>query len=549
MNDRLSTLESRVDQLTRQVSDLERRISALDRSETATETPTAAPIAPETDLGAVFSLVGRTLLALGGAYLLRALTEAGALPQILGVSLAAVYAAGWVYLADRAGAAGRSASAAFHLGSAALVGYPLLWETTARLHLLGPSASASALVAVTVGILAVARRHKLEPGAWVGVVAADLTAVALLLGTRAVAPFAGALVVSGLATLVLWDSKGSPLAWVSAAVADLAVVVLTLGAVIQSAGFSIAAAVTVQLTLFLGYLAIFFRRNAVERKEATVFELAQGGAATAIGYGGAAVIAATPAALTAVLLIGLAGAVVCYGTAFRFFSRVGEGRNAVFFAGLALVVVLFATGAAIPRPAWVWATLAVLSFALGRRIPAIALSLHGSAYLLAAAAASGLLKFSLWAFAAPAAISWPAFSSSSLLVVGAGIAASILGAPEAAGWRTWARLPRTLALCVTLLGASAGVLLLLSPLAGTDPARVAALRTAILAIASVALAAVSSRTRLEEAGWLSSAILVLGGIKLVVEDFPRGRPSTLFLGLGFYGVALILASRLARRAP
>jgi hypothetical protein len=85
--------------------------------------------------------------------------------------------------------------------------------------------------------------------------------------------------------------------------------------------------------------------------------------------------------------------------------------------------------------------------------------------------------------------------------------------------------------------------------AGADGARLAALRTAILALASVALAAVSSRTRLKEASWLSSAILVLGGIKLVVEDFPRGRPETLFLGLGFYGVALILASRLARRAP
>jgi len=549
VDDRLSTLESRVDQLTRQVSDLERRISALDRREIAAQAPASVPIGPEPELGAVFSLVGRTLLALGGAYLLRALTEAGTLPQIAGVSLAAAYAAGWIVLADRAGAAGKSASAAFHLGSAALVGYPLLWETTARLKLLGPSASASALVALTVAILAVARRHKLEPGAWVGVVAAGVTAVALLFGTRAVAPFTAALVVTGLATLVLWDSKGSPLAWVSAGVADLAVVVLTLGAVIQSAGFSIAAALAVQITLFLGYAGIFFRRNVVERQRATVFELSQGGAATLVGFGGAAVIAETPAALTAVALIGLAGALASYGIAFRFLSRVGEGRNAVFYAGLALTMVLFATGAAIPRPEWVWATLAVLAFALGRRIPAIALSLHGSVYLLAAAAASGLVKFSLWAFAAPVTSSWPSFSSSSLLVVGAGIAASVLGVPQAAGWGAWARLPRVLALCVTLLGASAGALLLLSPVAGADGARLAALRTAILTLASVALAAVSSRTRLKEAGSLSSALLVLGGIKLVVEDFPRGRPLTLFLGLGFYGVALILASRISRRTP
>jgi len=159
------------------------------------------------------------------------------------------------------------------------------------------------------------------------------------------------------------------------------------------------------------------------------------------------------------------------------------------------------------------------------------------------------VKFSLWAFAAPVTSSWPSFSSSSLLVVGAGIAASVLGVPQAAGWGAWARLPRVLALCVTLLGASAGALLLLSPVAGADGARLAALRTAILTLASVALAAVSSRTRLKEAGSLSSALLVLGGIKLVVEHFTRGRPLTLFLGLGFYGVALILASRISRRTP
>ncbi len=393
-----------------------------------------------------------------------------------------------------------------------------------------------------------ARRHELEPGAWVGVVGAAVAAGALLFGTRAVPPFAAALVVCGLATLALWDSKGFPPAWVSAAVADLAVVVLTLGAVVQSSGFSIAAVLTVQLTLFLGYVGIFFRRNVVESKEATLFEMAQGGAATLIGLGGAAATAETPASLTAVLLVGLTAAAFCYRSAIRLLSNVGEGRNAVFYSGLALAMVLFATGASIPRPEWVWAALAVLSFVLGGRIPASVLSLHGSAYLLASAAASGLLKFSLWAFAAPATTAWPALSSSSLLVVGAGIAASVLGFPEAARRGTWTRLPRAVALCITLLGVSAGALLLLAPLAGADASRLAVLRTAILAIAAVALASLSRRARLEEARWLSSAVLVLGGIKLVVEDFPRGRPATLFLGLGFYGAALILASRLARRS-
>ena len=548
MDERLSSLESRVDRLARQVSDLERRMSRLDRGEIAAPVPAPVAPAPESDFGAIFSLIGRALLALGGAYLLRALTEAGALPQLAGVSLAAVYACFWIFFADRAGAAGRSTSAAFHLGSAALVGYPLLWETTVRLHALGPSASAVALVGFTVAILAVARRRKLEPGSWVGIIAAEVTAVALLFGTRAVVPFVAALVVLGLAALGLWDSKGSPLAWFSAAVADLAVVVLTLGVVIQNAGFSVTAALAVQLALFLGYSGVFFRRNVVERKEATVFEMAQGSAAALIGYGGAAAVAETTTARVSVLFLGLASALTFYGAAFRSPSRPGEWRSRIFLSGLALSIALIVTGASLARPAWLWAILAVLSFALGRRIKAIALSQHGGVYLFAAALASGLLQFSLWTLAAPSTTAWPSFSYSSLLVLAAGLASSVVGVPQAPDRGRWFRLPRALALFVTLLGLCAVAMLLLSPAAGADGARLAALRTAVLASASVGLAAISRRTRMKEAAWLSHALLVLCGIKLLVEDFPRGRPATLFLGLGFYGAALILAPRLTRRA-
>jgi hypothetical protein len=552
VSDRLSNLESRVDELARQVSALERRISALDRGETAAEAPPSARPAPESDVGAVFALVGRTLLALGGAYLLRALTGGGTLAPVVGVSLAAAYAAAWVFLADRAGAAGKPTSASFHVGSAALIGYPLLWETTLRLHLLGPAASAFALVGFTVAILAVARRRRLEGGAWVGSIAADATAVALLFGTRAVVPFVAALVVLGLATLGLQDSKGSPLAWIGAGVADVAVVLLTLGAVIQNAGFSIDAAILVQLALFLGYFAVFFRRDVVQGNEATWFEIAQGAAATLVGYGGATILADSEAAAIAVPLVGLVVAALGYGALSRSLSKAGGERTGFFFAGLALAAVLFAAGAALSRPAWPWTILALAFFALGKRIPAVVLGLHGAVYLFAAAAASGLVRFWLWAFAAKATTAWPPFSSSSLLVLGTALACLFLGVPEGAArteGRWWPRLPPALALLVALLGASAAAILLLSSLASVgsgefDPARLAALRTALLAVAAVGLAALSARARLKEAGWLSYALLALGGIKLIVEDFPRGRPGTLFLALAFYGAALILAPRL-----
>jgi hypothetical protein len=92
-------------------------------------------------------------------------------------------------------------------------------------------------------------------------------------------------------------------------------------------------------------------------------------------------------------------------------------------------------------------------------------------------------------------------------------------------------------------------MLLLSPMASVadglmDAGRLAAVRTAVLAAGAVGLAALSSLRRRIEALWLSQALLVLGGMKLAVEDFPRGRAGTLFLGLAFYGAALILMARL-----
>lgn len=79
-----------------------------------------------------------------------------------------------------------------------------------------------------------------------------------------------------------------------------------------------------------------------------------------------------------------------------------------------------------------------------------------------------------------------------------------------------------------------------------DAAVLASLRTAVLAVSAVALGTLAGRTGLREALWLLYPLLVLGGIKLILEDFQNGRAETLFIGLACYGCALIIAPRLAR---
>ena len=79
-----------------------------------------------------------------------------------------------------------------------------------------------------------------------------------------------------------------------------------------------------------------------------------------------------------------------------------------------------------------------------------------------------------------------------------------------------------------------------------DTGLLATLRTAVIAAGALALAGLSRWRRLYDASLLVVPVLVLGGIKLVIKDFPLGRPSTLFIALALYGTTLIVAPRLAR---
>ena len=79
-----------------------------------------------------------------------------------------------------------------------------------------------------------------------------------------------------------------------------------------------------------------------------------------------------------------------------------------------------------------------------------------------------------------------------------------------------------------------------------DAGIVAAVRTSIVAVAAVALAALSRIPASVDLRWLVYPLFLFGALKLALEDLPNGRPSTLFVAFAFYGVALIIAPRLAR---
>ncbi|MDH3415766.1 MAG: hypothetical protein OEM64_05580, partial [Gammaproteobacteria bacterium] len=83
--------------------------------------------------------------------------------------------------------------------------------------------------------------------------------------------------------------------------------------------------------------------------------------------------------------------------------------------------------------------------------------------------------------------------------------------------------------------------------ADANPAILAALRTAILSAASVTLALSSRFKRWPEARWLVYPVLLMVGVKLLLEDFPNGQPATLFVALALVGSALLLVAKLLSR--
>jgi hypothetical protein len=149
----------------------------------------------------MLSFVGRTFVALGGAYLLRALTDAALVPLPQGTALGLAYAMGWLVMSDLAGAANRRTSAAFHGLVSTIIAFPLLWESVTRFQLLTPNAAAIGVTLVTALTLAAALRQGSQVLAWIGVLAALTTSLALVAATGVVLPFAVVTIALGVATL------------------------------------------------------------------------------------------------------------------------------------------------------------------------------------------------------------------------------------------------------------------------------------------------------------------------------------------------------------
>ena len=272
---------------------------------------------------------GRVLLALGGAYLLRAVTEAGVLPAALGVVLGLAYGLAWAALAWRAAARGAQHSAVAHAVASAMVGFPLVWETTVRFGLLAPALGALLLLAYALALLAVAWLRNLRALAWIAGLGGFATGVATMFGSATLPPFVAVLVLLGGAVSAAEPYRGwRVLAWSSAGVTDLAVLVLALGAGFERSGVAPLPALAALLLVPVVYVGLFGGANLAGRRSIDLFAVLQSALAVLLGVGGALVaLGRVPQAEPWVGGGLVVAAVAAYGVGFRVVERSLHGRK------------------------------------------------------------------------------------------------------------------------------------------------------------------------------------------------------------------------------
>jgi hypothetical protein len=549
---------------------LEPPAATLARPSVETPIPPAAEAPLGLGLGA--ALVGRILLALGGGFLLRSITDSALLPPAAGAAIGLAYALAWAVLAELAARRGRARSAIAHASTTALLGFPLAWETTVRFGLLPPLGAVLLTGALAALLLVLAARHRLAALSALAVAAAGAGTLSISLGARRPEPAALLWAILAPAVVLIAHRHGwrAP-AWLAIAATALSFALVDLGVFVERAPVPARAGLALQLLLAVTTIAVTERllHRRSDHGWATFGWVSVGWAHLAVGlllgYGAALAVGARllPSALPAIGVASLAVALPLVARRAGWpalparWAELPDAHAERMSDALALALLAGGSGASWPGQAGVaWSLAALVLAALARRSLRRPPLVQAAALAVLAAFAGGLAATTLAAFTGAAPGVWGRASVAGALAPLVAAAAVAALPPCHAGrhraWPEWSEAAaRLAAVTVALLGA--GTILLrvveawLALDLDADRGALAATRTAALAMLAVIAAALSRVERLRHAAWLVYPLFAATAIKLVLEDLPHGRPATLFASLAGFGLALLVAPRLARR--
>jgi hypothetical protein len=505
----------------------------------------------ETPSGVV-PILGKAVLGIAGAYLLRAIAESSSVPKLPVLFIAILYACFWMVWAVRIHAASRFASITYGVTSALILS-PLLWESTVRFQVLSPAFAAAVTVAFVVLTIALAWRTDLQVIPWVATLASVITALALIIETHELVPLTAALLAVALVTeAAACLGHRLTLRAVPALAADFAVwlLVFVLASDTIPEGYHSATSGTIATLCFL-LLAIYGAsigvRSFALRHPITLFEVGQAVIAFALASYG--VLRATQGSIArplgaAFILL----AAVCYWGALSRFSDPAQTRNRRIFATWAAALLLAGTFLLLPsnlQIPFLCAASAAATFVY-TRTRKLSLGMHASFYLAAATVASTLPAYAANALAenVPGVPDWRVGIVAITAALCYGIGAST---QQDQGRRRllWV----TPAAIVGFIGSAlaiAAIVGLASKHLELAASSLSVIRTVVICALALALGFLSSLQKRVELAWLAYAAVALGTLKLLVEDLRFGNAASLVLSLLFYGLILILLPRVTK---
>jgi len=554
MNDLPEALEL----LASRVEALERRIDALEHPAEARVAAVQQPVAlaaeetPIEEAGNIFAVLGKAMLGVAGAYLLRALMESSSLPKTPVAAVAVLYALGWLGWAARSQGATQFAHTVY-AGASALMLAPMLWELTLRFQQLSPAMTAGVLGVYVVIATGLAWKNDLGAVIWVAHGAAACTALALAIATHVMLPFLVALLVmAALAEYTALQNRAHGIRPLLALIADVAVwALIFIYSGPASARPDYPALGTTTLLIFVCLLFIVDAASAAYRtiylhRQIGGFETLQ--AVIAFLLASAGIILFAPLAGPRALGVAcLALSAACYGVAFSVFEQAEERRNFRVFSTWSAGLLLAALLLSLPLD-WAGAclgTVALLATFVGVRRGWISLEFHGAIYLVAAAVVSGVLEytFSALAGAMPAKPSW-----SILLVSASAIACYAVGRERAGeAWKQQVLhfVPAALATAAVSALIAQGLLRLLALAIIPDLFHIAFIRTLTVCSVALALALGGSIWERLEMTRIAYAALAFVAAKLFFEDLRYGRMEFIAGSIFLVALTLIAVPRLA----
>lgn len=555
MDDRVAALESRL-------AAVEQRLNLLETAQPGVST--SVEEAPAPDLGEGFlsnasTLIGSVLLIFGGAYLLRAITDLKFVPTALGIFLGASYALLWLFMGYRTGRNENQRTRALFYGvSSIFLALPLLVEAITRFQLLSGRQGIVALTIFCTLSLLVAVARNLRILGWVVTAGGIVTAFVILTASHSAISATTFLVLLGLGTLwIVYSHKWMGVQWLGALGADAGVVVLALLTTSEQWSLQPLTSLLLAAVLLITYLASFVIRTHIRGQDVGMFETVQGVLTIAI-----ILIVATVASRAGQLVLAEVGVpslllgACAYGLAFTPETREARGRNFYFYSTMALGLVVAGTALSMSpaMAAAAWSLMALAMAWFSGRCGRVALSLQCTFLLVAAGVGSGILATGFQALVGDASALWPPLLPWHLIIALTTVACLFIRvAQHSDRWGVLAGVPQLIVLALSVWEVGGLMVVYLAPAladvggASPNPAALAALRTAILSAASVTLALSSRFKRWPEARWLVYPVLLLVGVKLLLEDFPNGQPATLFVALALVGSALLLVAKLLNR--